>query len=56
LAGGAGGALKMGRYLNYKGLPHNNLLVSLANAMGLSDIKTFGIPGVCTGPLANLTV
>ncbi|MBC7658313.1 MAG: DUF1552 domain-containing protein [Chitinophagaceae bacterium] len=56
LAGGAGGALKMGRYLNYKGLPHNNLLVSLANAMGLSDIKTSGIRGVCTGPLGNFTV
>ena len=25
-----------------------------ADAMGMSDVTTFGIPGVCTGPLANL--
>ena len=35
-------------------LPHNNLYVSLANAMGI-DIDTFGNPAVCTGPLAGLT-
>jgi hypothetical protein len=34
-------------------VPHNNLLTSICNAMGLSDVKTFGIPGVCTGPLAS---
>jgi hypothetical protein len=54
LAGGAGGYFKMGRYLNLKDTPHNNLLVSICNAMGLSDVKTFGIPGVCTGPLTQL--
>jgi hypothetical protein len=54
LAGGAGGYLKSGRYLQYGGLPHNNLLVSVCNAMGFSDVTTFGIPGVCTGPLAGL--
>jgi len=54
LAGGAGGYLKSGRYLQYSGLPHNDLLVSVCNAMGFSDVTTFGIPGVCTGPLAGL--
>lgn len=55
LAGGAGGYLKTGRQLNYADLPHNNLLVSLCNAMGFDDVTTFGIPGVCTGPLQGLT-
>lgn len=55
IAGGTGGAFKMGRYLSYGGQPHNNLLVSVANAMGMPAVKTFGIPGVCTGPLKNLT-
>ncbi len=54
LAGGSS-YFKMGRSLQFKDLPHNNLLVSLCNAMGLSDVKTFGIPGVCTGPLPGLT-
>ncbi len=56
LAGGAGGALKTGRFLSYPktaAVPHNNLLVSLMNAMGLPD-TTFGNPAYCTGPLANL--
>jgi hypothetical protein len=55
LAGGAGGYLRTGRQLNYKDQPHNNLLVSVCNAMGFDDVKTFGIPGVCTGPLMGLT-
>jgi uncharacterized protein DUF1552 len=55
LAGGAGGYFKTGRFLQYPDLPHNNLLVSICNAMGFSDVTTFGIPGVCTGPLPGLT-
>ncbi len=54
LAGGTGGYFKMGRYLQFPNVPHNNLLVSVCNAMGLSDVTTFGIPGVCTGPLPGL--
>jgi len=54
LAGGAGGYFKTGRFLQYPDLPHNNLLVSICNAMGFSDVTTFGIPGVCTGPLPGL--
>ena len=55
LTGGAGGYLKIGRQLNYADQPHNNLLVSVCNAMGFDDVTTFGIPGVCTGPLQGLT-
>jgi hypothetical protein len=54
LAGGAGNYFKMGRSLTYKNQPHNNLLVSIANAMGAVNLKTFGIEGVCTGPLERL--
>lgn len=54
LAGGSGGYFKMGRYLQYKDQPHNNLLVSVCNAMGLADVKTFGIPELSTGPLPGM--
>jgi uncharacterized protein DUF1552 len=54
LAGGAGGYFKTGQFLQYPDVPHNNLLVSICNAMGLSTVTTFGIPGVCTGPLTEL--
>ena len=54
LIAGGSSYFKMGRSLQYDHLPHNNMLVSLCNAMGLADVTTFGIPGVCTGPLTNL--
>jgi hypothetical protein len=55
LAGHAGGALRTGRYLDYTGqsLPHNNLLVSLLNAMDVPD-RSFGKTDWCTGPLSGL--
>jgi hypothetical protein len=55
IAGSAGGYFKTGRQVNYVDQPHNNLLVSVCNAMGFDDVTTFGIPGVCTGPLQGLT-
>jgi hypothetical protein len=54
LAGGASGALRMGRFVKYEDKPHNDLLVSVCNAMGLPDTK-FGDETACTGPLPNLT-
>src|SRR5882724_9623736 len=54
IAGSAGGTLNTGRSLQFADLPHNNLLISICNAMGLSDVTTFGIPGCCTGPLPGL--
>ncbi|MFO0761643.1 MAG: DUF1552 domain-containing protein [Byssovorax sp.] len=57
LAGRAGGALKTGRFLQYggaaAGATHNNLLVSLCNAMGV-ETQTFGNPAYCTGALDGL--
>jgi hypothetical protein len=57
LAGAAGGHFRTGRFIDYqargRSQPHNNLLVSLANAMGLPD-TSFGDPEHCTGPLPDL--
>lgn len=54
LCGGAGGAWQTNRYLNFTGdVPHNNLLVSLQNAMGIPG-TSFGDPAHCTGPLTGL--
>lgn len=54
LAGRAGGALRTGRFLTYTGdLPHNNLLVSLLQAMDVSTTR-FGNDDWCTGPLSGL--
>ena len=49
-------AFETGRFLRYdgEGQPHNNLLLSLCHAMGLTDLQSFGIPGVYTGPLPGL--
>jgi hypothetical protein len=55
LAGSAGGYFRTGRMLDLGGtVPHNNLLVSLLNAMGVAA-TTFGHPDFCTGPLTGLT-
>tara|TARA_B100001750_G_scaffold192225_2_gene162882 strand:- start:336 stop:1700 length:1365 start_codon:yes stop_codon:yes gene_type:complete len=48
LAGGGGRTLKLGRYLRLRDIagtervPHNKLLVSIAHAMGQTDIDFFG--------------
>lgn len=55
LAGSAGGIIKTGQTLNIPPkTPHNSLLISLCNAMGLPD-TTFGNPKYCVkGPLPGL--
>jgi hypothetical protein len=58
IAGGSKLGFRPGRYLNLprannKGTPHNNLFVTLAQAMGVQT-NTFGNASVCTGPLAGL--
>lgn len=54
LIGGMRGALRTGRFVKYAHQPHNNLLVSVANAMGV-PITSFGDDRICTGALPNLT-
>jgi hypothetical protein len=55
LAGKAGGYWKTGRYLDFKGAPHQKLLVSVCQAMGL-DNPTFGDASHGTGPLEGLAI
>ena len=52
---GNGLDFKMGRSLEFKNLPHNRLLLSLAHGMG-HDLERFGNPDFCgDGGLAGLT-
>lgn len=53
IVGTAGGALRTGRVLSYDHASHNDLLVSVQNAMGV-PASTFGHPDYCTGPLPGL--
>lgn len=53
LFGRGGGAIQPGRYLQYGGIPHNRLLVSVMNAMGVAG-DSFGEPSLNDGPLPNL--
>jgi hypothetical protein len=54
LIGDAGGFLRTGRFLTFKGKPHNNVLVTVANAMGV-ELKTFGEAALCDGgPMPEL--
>lgn len=49
-----GGGLRTGRFVQYKGVSHNNLLVSILNLFG-DTRTTFGEAKYCTGPLTGLT-
>ncbi|MCY1061332.1 DUF1552 domain-containing protein [Nannocystis sp. SCPEA4] len=53
IAGGAGGRWQTGRYLKFAGESHGKLMVSLCQAMGLTN-ETFGNPTVGAGPLPGL--
>jgi hypothetical protein len=55
VAGGASGAMQMGRYLEFdEAVDHNRLLVSMCRAMGLDDIETFGDTDGGSGGLSGL--
>lgn len=53
LAGGAGGFLDTGQYLEYTSASHNDLLVTLQNAYGIES-DTFGDERFANGPLSEL--
>jgi hypothetical protein len=42
LAGGGGGALTPGRFVDFKGKPTTNLFLSMADRMGISGLERFG--------------
>jgi hypothetical protein len=50
---GGGWYFRTGRYIQYQSASHNDLLVSVLNALGV-DATTFGQADICHGPLANL--
>ncbi len=56
LAGGLGGALRTGRFVDYgqSGVTHGNLLVSISRAMGATDIDRIGNLASPEGGLPNL--
>jgi hypothetical protein len=53
LAGSCGGYFKLGQRQQFSGLAHNNLLLSIAEAMQY-PIAKLGDPALCTGPIAAL--
>lgn len=56
IAGGASGRIRTGRFIDYGNSPpdNNQLMVSLAHAMGVEDVTEFGDASGATGPLPNL--
>jgi len=57
LLGGMGGALKTGEHQAFANKrSHNDLFITLGQAMGFTDFTTFGAPEYVTGPLDTLLV
>jgi hypothetical protein len=56
LAGSAGGKIRAGRFIDYGTAKkdNNQMLVSIGQAMGATDLTSFGDPAGATGPLPNL--
>jgi hypothetical protein len=54
LAGGGAG-FRMGRYLEYHGRDHNDLLLSICHGMGRPDLTSIGPVQYSQGPLSELT-
>lgn len=49
LFGSGGGNFRTGRFIDCKGRPHNELLLSLVHAMGLTSKKRLGTPSFVPG-------
>lgn len=54
LAGSAGGRIQTGRFMTFNDQPHNNLLLTVLHAFGMTGEKSFGAPEHCTGILPGL--
>ncbi|MFZ5897097.1 MAG: DUF1552 domain-containing protein [Myxococcota bacterium] len=56
LAGSCGGKIRSGRYLDFSSnrKDNNQMLVSIAHAMGAEDLMSFGDSSGATGPLTGL--
>ena len=51
LAGGGGGTFTPGRYVKHGSKPLTNLYLSMADRLGIRDLKSFGDSA---GPLGNV--
>jgi len=58
LAGSMGGGIQTGRFLDFSSnkKAHNDVYVSVAHAMGFTDMATFGKASLSEGPLPGLLV
>ena len=57
LLGSAGGALKTGEFFDFQNKrAHNDLFITLGQAMGVPNFTTFGDPAYVQGPLSTLLV
>jgi hypothetical protein len=57
LLGSAGGALKTGEFFDFQNKrAHNDLFITLGQAMGVPNFTTFGDPAHVQGPLSTLLV
>jgi hypothetical protein len=56
-AGSAGGRVRSGRFVDWGNTRYDNnqMLVSMAHAMGVDDANEFGDPSGATGPLPDMT-
>ena len=56
-AGSASGNIRAGRFIDWGSTRYDNnqMLVSIAHAMGAQDLTSFGDPSGQTGPLPDLT-
>jgi hypothetical protein len=55
LAGGGGGTLRTGRYVQFPGRAHNDLLLTLLRAMDVDD-ATFGRPDMSPSVIGSLLI
>lgn len=57
LAGRAGGRIRSGRFIDYgsRERDNNQMLISMAHALGVEDLTEFGDPSGQMGPLPNLS-
>ena len=56
LFGNLGGSINSGQFFDFRNQPkaHNDVYVTVAQAMGLSDVTTFGKESVCDGVLPGV--
>ena len=52
---GGGGGFKTNRAIDFDGVKHNRLLLSLAHGLGHNELKSFGLPNFCEDGALDLS-